>query len=140
MNDYIKEVASYIIDYHTIKEASEHFHKSPRTIKLYLAKVRDANDANYDKILAEKLQLAQLKIQLMGVKKGGQVGRKTTTLTEEEKREYAKLYLSGLTYEKLANISGIPKSTLQENIRSIDDTELQSTIDGYVDKYKKGGR
>ena len=132
MNDYIREVALYIIDNHTIKEAADYFHKSVSSIKKYLAVVRNQNDPNYDASLAEKLKLAQAKIVLDGVKKGGMIGKRSSNLTEEEKREYAKMWMGGLTLEELAGKTGIPKSTLQENIRSIKDQELQVQIDEYL--------
>ena len=132
MNDYIKEVTLYVIDNHTIKETADYFHKSVSSIKKYLAVVRDINDPNYDPFLAEKLKLAQTKIILDGVKKGGMRGKRGSNLTEEEKREYAKMWMGGLTLEDLALKTGIPKSTLQENIRSIDDQELQAQIDKYL--------
>ena len=95
MSNLIKEVALYIIDGHTIEEASKHFSKSVSSIKKYLAKVRDTN-------------------------------------ASDEAKMYADAYMSGLTIEQLANLSQIPKSTLHETIRSIDDKEIQERLDDYV--------
>ncbi len=132
MSNLIKEVALYIIDGHTIEEASKHFSKSVSSIKKYLAKVRDTNASDYDANLAEKLKLAQEKIILKGVKKGGSLGKRTRNLRENEAKMYADAYMSGLTIEQLANLSQIPKSTLHETIRSIDDKEIQERLDDYV--------
>ncbi len=132
MNDYIREVALYIIDNHTIKEAADNFHKSISIIKKYLAEVRNENNPQYDAILAEKLALAQKKIILAGTKKGGALGKRKSKMTEEEKRSYAMMWLSGLTLEELSLKTNIPTSTLQENIRSIKDDELQNQIDEYL--------
>lgn len=132
MNNYKEEVALYIIDNHTIQETADYFHKSVSSIKKYLAIVRNPNDVNYDASLAEKLKLAQAKIVLDGAKKGGMLGKRSSNLTEAEKREYAKMWISGLTLEELALKTDIPKSTLQENIRSIKDDELQTKINQYL--------
>ena len=47
---------------------------------------------------------------------------------------YADAYLSGMTLRKLSQVSGIPKSTLEEMIRGINDEALQKQIDDYIFK------
>ncbi len=134
MNDYIREVALYIIEEHTIAEAAQFFGKSVSSIKKYLAKVRDDSDPNYDALLAEKLKLAQEKVILKGVKKGGSKGKRGRFLKENEAKMYAEAYMGGLTYEQLADLSKIPRSTLQETFRAIDDKEIQERLDEYVSR------
>ena len=130
--DLPKEVALYIIDNHTIEEASAKFSKSVSSIKKYLAKVRDQNNPNYEPILAEKLRLAHAKIQLAGVKKGGAISKRAKKISLDEARKYANIYMSGYSYEQLEELTGIPKSTLQENIRNIPDLDLQIKLDEYT--------
>ncbi len=132
MKDYIREIAEYIIEEHTILEAANHFGKSVSSIKKYLAKVRDINDANYNAVLAEKLKLAQEKVILKGVKKGGSKGKRGRNLSLEEAKKYAEIYMGGLTYEQLEDLTKIPKSTLQEAIRGIPDKEIQERLNQYV--------
>ena len=134
MKEYIREVALYIIDNHTIIEASNHFNKSISSIKKYLAKVRDTKSLDYDPILAEKLRLAQCKICLEASKRGGANGKRSKTISDEDLRKYAENYLTGKTYEELASETHIPKSTLQENIRKIDDLDLQVRLDEVANK------
>ena len=130
--NYIRQVAEYVIADHTIEETATHFNKSTSSIKKYLAKVRNESDASYDQILAEKLRLAQAKKILEGQKKGGTISKRGKTYEEFTARMYAEAYLSGMTIRKLSELSGIPKSTLDEMIRGIKDEELQKKIDDYV--------
>ena len=128
----IKEVAIYVIDnLATIEQTAAYFHKSVSSIKKYLAKIRDVNNPSYDPILAEKLKLAQAKISLIGVSKGGSISKRGKSITEEEARGYAKDYLNGQSYRSLSQEKKIPKSTLHENIRSIKDDDLQKSLDEY---------
>ena len=50
--NYLRQVAEYIIADHTIQEASVYFNKSTSSIKKYLAKVRDEKEESYAPILA----------------------------------------------------------------------------------------
>ena len=132
--NYLRQVAEYIIADHTIQEASVYFNKSTSSIKKYLAKVRDEKEESYDPILAEKLKLAQAKKILEGRKKGGETSKRGKTYEEFTARMYADAYLSGMTLRKLSQVSGIPKSTLEEMIRGIKDEALQKQIDDYIFK------
>jgi len=118
---------------HTVLEAANHFHVSVSTIKKKLSQIRDKTREDYNPILAEKLKLAQDKITLRGQIKGGSIGKRGRTLSEEQIRMYAEAFLSsGLTLQDFADLSGIPKSTLYDMIRSIKDVELQARIDDKV--------
>lgn len=117
---------------HTVEEAASNFGVSVSTIKKRLAKVRNEKDANYDKFLAEKLKLAQAKVTLRGNKKGGSLGKRGRTYSEEEAINLANMYMSGFTIIGLSKVTGIPTSTLWEVIRSINDKELQANINEYI--------
>ena len=130
--EYIKSVAEYVANNHTIAEAMKHFDKSESSIKKYLAKFRDENGEYYDPVLAERLKLAQAKMILEGNKKGGNIGKRGKSYEEFTARMYAEAYLAGETIENLAELSQIPKSTLHDMIRGIDDVELQNKIDEYI--------
>ena len=133
MNEFIKEVAEYIIKMHTIKEAAEHFGKSESSIKKYLSIVRDNTKEGYDAILHQKLDLAQQKIILMGVKKGGTLGKRKSTISLEEAKDLGEDYIkNGLSLRELEAKTGIPKSTLHENIHKVSDTEFQDKLDSYT--------
>lgn len=129
-----KELVDYLAldDGHTVKEAAEHFNVSTSTIQKKLAKIRDINDVDYSPYLATKLKLAQDKVTIRGQIKGGKTSKRGRSLDEESIRMYAEAYLSGLTLRNLAEISGIPKTTLWENIRSLPDADLQKQIDEYI--------
>lgn len=130
--DFIIQVAEFIADNHSIKEAMDYFGKSESSIKKYLAKFRDENGEYFEPRLAEKLKLSQQKIILEGQKLGGSIGKRGKTYEEFTARMYAEAYLSGLTLEQLEELSEIPKSTLHDMIRGIDDPVLQEKIDEYV--------
>lgn len=131
-NEYLISIGKYVIEGHTIKETAQHFNKSESSIQKYLAKIRNPQSENYNEILAEKLKLAQLKMELQGRKKDGSNGKRGKTYEEFTARMYAEAYLSGLTIKQLADLSGIPKSTLHDMIREIDDEKLQKVIDEYT--------
>lgn len=123
--DFLWQVGEYIANNHTISEASLHFHKSPSSIKKYLAKIRDQESSFYNEILAEKIKLAQAKIELEGQRKGGATGKRGRYLNEEQARMYLEVFLSsGLNLSDFAELSRIPKSTLYDTFNSISDKEL----------------
>lgn len=138
MQEIINNVAKFIIDGHTIGEATEHFGKSESSIKKYLSKIRNPQSEYYDAILSKKLELAQAKIILMGQKKGGMIGKRGRTRSSEEQLRLAQEYLNGITLAKLSEAEGIPISTLHDTIREIKDPQLQSDIDECL--YKPKGR
>lgn len=134
-----EELVNYIAEDegHTVSEAAEHFNVSESTIQKNLAKIRKKDLPNHNPILAEKLKLAQAKVSLRGHKRGGENGKRGRSLDVDSARMYAEAYLSGFTLRKISNLSGIPVSTLQETIRSINDLELQARIDDYQKKSDK---
>lgn len=122
------QVANYIIEGHTIEEASIYFQKSISSIKKYLAKIRNENLETYDSTLAKKLKLAQQKIILEGQKKGGSLGKRPKTRSKEEIQKLAELYSSGHTYDTLSFQTNIPRSTLHEAVKSYEKEEIQKAI------------
>lgn len=117
---FIWQVGEYIADGHTISEAALFFQKSPSSIKKYLAKIRNKDNDCYNEILAEKIKLAQAKIELEGHKKGGSLGKRTRNLEYWQIEMYLNAFLSsGLYLEQFAKLAGIPKSTLYENFESL---------------------
>lgn len=135
MSDIIYQVGEFIAEVHTIEEASQLFGKSTSSIKKYLAKIRDKNSPYYNEILAEKIKLAQMQIELMGRQKGGRNGKRSSSYDEKSARLLAETYIhSGLSFERMAEITGIPSSTLCDVIRGIPDAELQARIDERVNQ------
>ena len=133
MNEQIKEVAEYIVGMHTISEAAKHFGKSESSIKKYLSVVRDNTKEGYDAILHQKLDLAQQKIVLLGVKKGGMLGKRKSTISGKMAKSLGEDYIkNGLSLRELEAKSGIPKSTLHENIHKVEDQEFQEELDHYT--------
>jgi len=132
--DFIRNVVEYVANDHTIADATEHFNKSESSIKKYLAKFRDPNGEYYEPILAEKLKLSQQKKILEGTKLGGSMGKRGKNYEEFTARMYAEAYMSGKTLEQLSELSKIPKSTLHEMIRGIEDEDLQRQIDEYISR------
>lgn len=119
-------------DGHTVEEAANNFGVSISTIKKRLAQVRDENNPNYDKSLADRLKLAQTKVIIRGNKKGGEIGKRSSKYNEKVAIMLAETYMSGLTIRELSKLIAIPSSTLWEIIRSVKDPEVQLKIDRYI--------
>lgn len=123
-------------DGHTVEEAANNFGVSISTIKKRLAQVRDESNPNYDKLLAEKLKLAQTKVIIKGNKKGGENGKRRSIYNEKVAIMLAEAYMSGLTIRKLSSLIAIPPSTLWEIIRSIKNEEIQNKLDIYINTHE----
>lgn len=118
----ILEIINYIINDHTIMEAVEHFSISRTTIMKNLKKFRESPTSNA--LLKEKLNLALLKNSLKGQKHGGEVGRKTLVLSDEEAEVLKeRKEMENLSYRDLENITGIPYSTIRKAILRLDNIE-----------------
>ena len=83
-------------------------------------------------MIAERLKKKKKKMILAGQKKGGATGKRGKTYDEATAKMYAEAYLSGLSIEQLAQLAQIPKTTLHDMIRGIEDEELQKRINEYI--------
>ena len=65
--NYIRQVAEYVIADHTIEETATHFNKSTSSIKKYLAKIRNVSDADrnagFMKAVQDSVQKIIYKVQ-----------------------------------------------------------------------------
>lgn len=137
--NFIWQVGEYIAEGHTISEPALFFQKSTSSIKKYLAKIRNKDSDCYNEILAEKIKLAQAKIELEGHKKGGSLGKRTRNLEYWQIEMYLKAFISsGLSLEAFADLSYIPKSTLYDNFCAIKDPDLYNKFRDYMTRHHSG--
>lgn len=114
----IGELIDYIIDNHTIMEASAYFGCSRKTIMNRLRDFR--NDPSSNMILKEKLELALMRNSLRGQKNGGKVGRKTVIISDEEALQLKeKKENENLSYRDLESLTGISYSTIRYAIERV---------------------
>lgn len=125
----ILKVAKYIIQYKaTIQMAADEFKCSISSIKKYI------NDENNLKKIDEKLynevKRVQNEIISMGNKKGGQIGKRTATYTEEEAEKIAKKMIAlQMTLSQGSSYFDIPVSTLYELLKRINNPEIRLQLE-----------
>lgn len=86
--------------------------------------------------MAEKINLAQAKIELEGQRKGGRLGKRGKTLEEWQIKMLLEGFLhSGKTLLSFADMVKIPKSTLYDAFSSIQDEELKKSFREHMERY-----
>lgn len=134
--DFIWEVGEYIADGHKISEAASYFNKSTSSIKKYLAKIRNKDSDCYNEILAEKIKLAQAKIELEGHIKGGSLGKRGRTYEEWQIKMLLENFIaSGLSLAAFADLVVIPKSTLYDLFCNVQNPLLKNKFRDYMERY-----
>ncbi len=124
ITDY--ELINYLLDNHTIGEATIFFNCSRSYIMKRLKTFRENPDSN--EILKEKLRLALLKNSLRGQKNGGRSGRKEQVITDTEAMQLKiKKEEENLSYRDLEQITGISYSTIRNAILRVSAEETEET-------------
>lgn len=110
----IYKIIDFICEGHTINEACSYFGCSRSFIMKELKKIRTPNTAEYNEILAEKINLALARNSLAGRKNGGSISKKNQVISDEEALTLRTLKESqGLSYRDLEQITGISYSTIR---------------------------
>lgn len=125
----ILKVAKYIIENKaTIQMAADKFKCSISSIKKY---INDENNLKYiDEDLYNGVKNIQEEIINMGNKKGGQIGKRKATYTEEEAEEIAKKMISlEMTLSQGSSHFDIPVSTLYELLKRIKNPEIRLQLE-----------
>ena len=130
----LDEVIENIIKYnYTIEYAALKFGISESTINKYISYLKKLNNDLYKKYTLSIKQKNEL-----GKIVGGKNSKRQPTISEFESLEIAETMISnGMTLEEAEKRFDIPKSTIYERIRSIDNIEIQNELDILFEKNKK---
>jgi hypothetical protein len=132
--DY-RRIVEYIVDSYkngelvTVLDASHKFDCSVSSIRKYIAKLKNSVDKNDLRLYNNYLVVANMN-QLKGQVLGGKKGKRFSTLSNSnvsDLREY--IVENDCTLRQMEKISGIPKSTLYENLSRLNDSRLQDMYD-----------
>lgn len=129
----LKEVINHIIlSRATVKEASLMFGVSESTIHKYIQQLKES-----DKTLYDKLKEVQDEVSKRGHILGGKTGIRGPKYTDFESTEIAEVMLEeDLTLVKASNKFGVPKSSIYERVKAVEDQELQTNLEEMFDRRK----
>lgn len=130
LDDIIEDIIKYN---YTIEYASLKFGISESTINKYIAQLKQLDNDLYKRYILS----VQKKYEL-GTVVGGKNSKRQAIMTEFEALEIAEAMISGsLTLEEASKrFDNIPKSTIYERIRSIDNAEIQRELNILFDNNK----
>ena len=122
----IFEAQTYVNSNKTIQEIASDLHISKRTLQLHIKKLETINKKLYVQV-KEK----QKSNETIGRVKGGQNGKRSTTISKEKAEELANYLLRHeTTYQDASSRFDIPKSTIYEATHSDNiSSELRSMLD-----------
>ena len=110
--DILKEGFYYLENDVTIEQASVDLGISKRTLQLHLQKLESISPLTFALVKDKKISNER-----RGKVKGGTLGKRSATWTEEQAIGAAQIMINGgLTYEEASSLLGIPSSTLHEMI------------------------
>lgn len=123
----ILEIARYIIENNaTIAVTAKKFNLSTSSIKKYINNDLPNMDLNIYKAVKE----VQDKLIEIGRTVGGINGKREPKYNDFEAREIAEVMIEGnLTLDEASKIFSIPRSTIYERIRDVDDRDIQNALD-----------
>ena len=110
--EQIEKEAQYYLNNQneTMKSTADHFGISIRSLQLHFKKLESLSNDTF--ILIQK---KKEKAQIAGRINGGQIGKRTISISKNKLKEIAiKMINEQLTYEEAANMFKIPSSTLWE--------------------------
>ncbi|MGM9849622.1 MAG: hypothetical protein ACI31V_01835 [Bacilli bacterium] len=132
--DY-RKVVEYIVDSYregrlvTVLDASHKFDCSVSSIRKYIARLKGSIDENDKKLYNSYLVIAGIN-QLNGQVLGGKKGKRLSTFSSSDVSDLCDFIVENdCTLRQMEKISGIPKSTLYENLSKLNDSRLQDIYD-----------
>lgn len=138
--EYLISIAKYIIEGHTIEEATIYFRKSRTSINNYLRLLR-TDPVYYDHDIINQLNASLERNSSIGKQTGGKKSHKKYIISEEEAINYANMIMTdNLTYRDLEEITGISYATIYQAIRRIRDREVLEKLKAYYEQRKAKGR
>lgn len=130
----LEEVIEYIISVKsTVEYASLKFGISESTIRKYISSLKNNNPELY-----ERLKIVQEEIIKFGNIVGGKNGVRGPKYTDFESVEVAETMLGeNLTLSEASEKFDIPRSTIYERVKGIDDADTQDNLQAMFDSRKK---
>lgn len=109
-----KEAEFYLNNNYTVGEAASRLHMCKSTLQKHFHKLSSIDQDLYTKI--RNKQIVDIK---KGQALGGTIGKRSKSYTTEEANRIADLFISReYTLDELSNVTGIPRTTLYELLRS----------------------
>ena len=132
--DY-RKVVEYIVDSYregrlvTVLDASHKFDCSVSSIRKYIAKLKVSTDPA-DKKLYDSYLVVSSMARLKGQILGGKNGKRNSNLSFSSISDLCEYLIeNNCTLRQMEKISGIPKSTLYENLSKLKDSRLHDIYD-----------
>ena len=132
--DY-RKIVEYIVDSYkdgkliTALEACKEFDCSVSSLRKYIAKLKKSNDKNDIILYNRYLEVSNIN-RLNGHILGGKNGKRRSTLSDSLVTDLCDYIVeSGCTLRQMEKGTGIPKSTLYENLSKLNDPRLQDVYD-----------
>ena len=134
--DY-REIVEYIIDSYnegrlvTALEACHKFDCSVSSLRKYIAKLKKSDDEKDIILYNSYLQVSNIN-RLNGRIFGGKNGKRMSTLSHSVVSDLCEYIVeNGCTLRQMEKETGIPKSTLYENLSKLNDPRLQDMYDDH---------
>lgn len=136
----IVKVAEYIIDNKaTVASCAKHFDCSVSTIKKYIN--NDGNLKDIDLELYKKVKEVQKEIEEKSHHIGGMISKRNSKHTYSEIKKIVETMIrNSWTIEEASKYYNIPRSTLYENIKKIDDEKLKLSLKMLFDGNRLGNK
>jgi len=132
--DY-RKVVEYIVESYkegrlvTVLEASLKFDCSVSSIRKYITKLKKSGDKNDIILYNSYLEVSNMN-KLNGRILGGKSGKRSSNLSDSLVSDLCDYIVeSGCTLRQMEKETGIPKSTLYENLSKLNDPRLQDVYD-----------
>lgn len=132
--DY-RKVVEYIVESYregrlvTVLDASHKFDCSVSSIRKYIAKLKKSDDEKDIILYNSYLEVSNIN-KLNGHILGGKNGKRRSTLSDSLVTDLCDYIVeSGCTLRQMEKGTGIPKSTLYENLSKLNDPRLQDVYD-----------
>ena len=131
----VLEVAKFIIEKSaTISMTADHFGMSTSSIKKYIN--NDLKEIDED--IYNKVKLVQKNLEEYGRLAGAKNGKRGPKYTEQEAMKIAKMMIDhGMTIEEVSEYSGIPKSSIYEMVKRIEDEKIKTALEELFYNHKK---
>jgi hypothetical protein len=132
--EIINEAFYYLENDVTIEQASKDLGISKRTLQLHLQKLESISPLTFALVKDKKLGNER-----RGKVKGGTLGKRGTTWTEEQALGVAQAMINGgLTYAEAESVLGIPSSTIHEMIhKGVKDPDTISLLYALTEANKR---
>ena len=131
----VLEVAKFIIEKTaTIQMTADHFGMSTSSIKKYIN--NDLKEIDED--IYNKVKIVQKNLEEYGRQKGSKIGKRGPKYTDFEALEIAETMIANqMTIEEASEYFGMPRVSLYESIKRVDNQEIQTNLELLFKKNKQ---